>query len=136
MILCYIAVPIIPSFLDSLEHPTKANNLPFVGESQLICQNISREITNTSSVNEGAWNYVFGFPTHYVRDRHRQNAACFNKSSNVVTNLTTDGTVTITPERHMELSDENVQVGLMFASKAIMQLITNPFIGPLTNRYV
>jgi DHA1 family solute carrier family 18 vesicular amine transporter 1/2 len=36
--------------------------------------------------------------------------------------------------RHEDILDENVAVGLMFASKAIMQLITNPFIGPLTNR--
>ena len=37
--------------------------------------------------------------------------------------------------RHYDILDENVAVGLMFASKAIMQLITNPFIGPLTNKY-
>jgi len=29
---------------------------------------------------------------------------------------------------------ENRWVGVMFASKAFVQLITNPFIGPLTNR--
>jgi hypothetical protein len=29
---------------------------------------------------------------------------------------------------------ENQWVGVMFASKAFVQLITNPFIGPLTNR--
>lgn len=33
------------------------------------------------------------------------------------------------------LSSENVRVGLLFASKAMMQLIANPFVGPLTNRY-
>lgn len=32
------------------------------------------------------------------------------------------------------LSNENIRVGLLFASKALMQLITNPFVGPLTNR--
>ncbi|XP_048863621.1 synaptic vesicular amine transporter [Brienomyrus brachyistius] len=32
------------------------------------------------------------------------------------------------------LLNENVKVGLLFASKATVQLITNPFIGPLTNR--
>ncbi|XP_013930510.1 PREDICTED: chromaffin granule amine transporter [Thamnophis sirtalis] len=32
------------------------------------------------------------------------------------------------------LSNENVRVGLLFASKALMQLIANPFVGPLTNR--
>uniref|UniRef100_A0A0K0FR62 MFS domain-containing protein n=1 Tax=Strongyloides venezuelensis TaxID=75913 RepID=A0A0K0FR62_STRVS len=36
--------------------------------------------------------------------------------------------------RHETLSEENIQVGLMFGSKALVQLITNPLIGPLTNK--
>jgi hypothetical protein len=39
-------------------------------------------------------------------------------------------------ERHKELVDETAEVGLMFASKAFVQLISNPFVGPLTHRYV
>lgn len=30
--------------------------------------------------------------------------------------------------------NENEEVGLLFASKAIVQLIVNPIVGPLTNR--
>jgi hypothetical protein len=37
-------------------------------------------------------------------------------------------------KKHRELSKENVEVGIMFASKAVVQLIANPFVGPLTNR--
>lgn len=37
-------------------------------------------------------------------------------------------------ERHKTLSEENVHVGLMFGSKALVQLIANPLIGPLTNK--
>ena len=36
--------------------------------------------------------------------------------------------------RHKELVNENVEVGVMFASKAVVQLIANPFVGPLTNK--
>jgi DHA1 family solute carrier family 18 vesicular amine transporter 1/2 len=46
-------------------------------------------------------------------------------------------TVVVTPKRlskHEELLQENVEVGVMFASKAFVQLFTNPFIGPITNR--
>ncbi|CAI9569295.1 unnamed protein product, partial [Staurois parvus] len=32
------------------------------------------------------------------------------------------------------LQDENVQVGLLFASKAILQLLVNPLVGLITNR--
>uniref|UniRef100_A0A4W5QZW6 Solute carrier family 18 member 2 n=1 Tax=Hucho hucho TaxID=62062 RepID=A0A4W5QZW6_9TELE len=38
------------------------------------------------------------------------------------------------PKADDQLLNENVKVGLLFASKATVQLITNPFIGPLTNR--
>ncbi|XP_076033755.1 synaptic vesicular amine transporter-like isoform X2 [Oratosquilla oratoria] len=36
--------------------------------------------------------------------------------------------------KHDDLVKMNVEVGLMFSSKAFVQLITNPFIGPLTHR--
>ncbi|KAI6239346.1 Cat-1 [Aphelenchoides fujianensis] len=36
--------------------------------------------------------------------------------------------------RHETLSEENVHVGLMFGSKALIQLIANPMIGPWTNK--
>lgn len=38
------------------------------------------------------------------------------------------------PKSTSKLLNENVRVGMLFASKATVQLITNPFIGPLTNR--
>lgn len=39
-----------------------------------------------------------------------------------------------TRQRHETLAEENVHVGLMFGSKALVQLVTNPWIGPLTNK--
>lgn len=36
--------------------------------------------------------------------------------------------------RHDQLMEENFEVGLMFASKPIVQAITNPFVGAATNR--
>lgn len=35
-----------------------------------------------------------------------------------------------------QLDEVNVKVGLLLASKSAIQLIINPFIGPLTNRWV
>ncbi|CAF0881944.1 unnamed protein product, partial [Didymodactylos carnosus] len=37
-------------------------------------------------------------------------------------------------QKKLSLIKENGRVGIMFASKAFVQLLTNPFIGPLTNR--
>ncbi|CAJ0921793.1 unnamed protein product, partial [Mesorhabditis belari] len=36
--------------------------------------------------------------------------------------------------RHNVLAEENVHVGLMFGSKALIQLLINPFVGPMTNK--
>merc|ERR1719394_2296158 len=36
-------------------------------------------------------------------------------------------------QKHKELVEENFEVGVMFASKAFVQLIANPFVGRLTN---
>ncbi|RWS06940.1 Major Facilitator-like protein 4 [Dinothrombium tinctorium] len=35
--------------------------------------------------------------------------------------------------RHRELMDENLEVGILFASKPVIQAITNPFVGTMTN---
>lgn len=46
-------------------------------------------------------------------------------------------TTTRTPERqlrHEELINENLEVGIMFASKPIVQALANPFVGTMTNR--
>lgn len=51
-------------------------------------------------------------------------------------------TTTLTPEqmekkmRHKDLVEETVAVGMMFASKAFVQLLANPIVGPLTHKYV
>ncbi|XP_037949450.1 synaptic vesicular amine transporter isoform X2 [Teleopsis dalmanni] len=37
-------------------------------------------------------------------------------------------------ERHNELVGETVEVGILFASKAFVQLLVNPIVGPLTHR--
>ncbi|KAI1705552.1 major facilitator superfamily domain-containing protein [Ditylenchus destructor] len=37
-------------------------------------------------------------------------------------------------KRHDTLADENVHVGFMFGSKALVQLLVNPLVGPMTNK--
>ena len=37
--------------------------------------------------------------------------------------------------KKVQMNKLNTKVGIMFASKPIVQLLVNPFIGPLTNRY-
>lgn len=55
-----------------------------------------------------------------------------------VNNISSFAEATENPEmarlRHDYLLQENVQVGMMFASKAFVQLLANPFVGPLTHK--
>lgn len=37
--------------------------------------------------------------------------------------------------KHDELVDETYEIGFMLASKVVVQLLANPFVGPLTNRW-
>ncbi|XP_031164780.1 chromaffin granule amine transporter [Sander lucioperca] len=49
-------------------------------------------------------------------------------------NETTNATESSCLQDRAFLEEENVRVGLLFASKALVQLLINPFVGPLTNR--
>ncbi|XP_040011583.1 chromaffin granule amine transporter [Xiphias gladius] len=49
-------------------------------------------------------------------------------------NESTDATESSCLQDSVFLEEENVRVGLLFASKALVQLTVNPFVGPLTNR--
>lgn len=66
----------------------------------------------------------------------RNNARIFSSAGPVHTiNVTT-----MSPEealkklRHKDLVEETVPVGMMFASKAFVQLLANPIVGPLTHK--
>ena len=44
------------------------------------------------------------------------------------------GTTTKATPGYSIADNEDVRVGVLFASKAVVQLLANPFMGPLTNR--
>ncbi|XP_016067596.1 PREDICTED: synaptic vesicular amine transporter [Miniopterus natalensis] len=117
-------VPIIPSYLYSIEHQKNATEAPTTRPA----------LTASAS---GSFQSIFSF---------------YDNSTMVTGNSTRDLQGRLPPEattQHMvtntsagpsdcpredDLLNENVQVGLLFASKATVQLLTNPFIGLLTNR--
>ena len=49
-------------------------------------------------------------------------------------NLTKSQKETEKDQRHEDIVHESLEVGILFASKPVIQAIINPFIGPLTNR--
>lgn len=123
-----LPVPIIPSYLYSMDEatttatPLAKNNTPSPQYSSGSFQNIVSLYDNSVRVTSGDTTPSSmdqkGPPTVAtpVTLAPPNNSDC--------------------PKSDGKLLKENVKVGLLFASKATVQLITNPFIGPLTNRWV
>ncbi|KAJ8983021.1 hypothetical protein NQ317_014318 [Molorchus minor] len=107
-------VPIIPEFLYDINHP----GAPIEARSL-------RTLTTSTTA-----------PPPVICDRMNQNI----NYSTAATSTDDYNMTTIDPEelqksiRHKDLVQETVLVGMMFASKAFVQLLANPFVGPLTHK--
>ncbi|CAF0915491.1 unnamed protein product [Didymodactylos carnosus] len=107
-------VPIIPDYLYQLEH-----------ETDPIYQVLAKNCSNFAPVRRS--DYFQRHPTalhQYLVDINCTDLD--NWAMNVI--QIEHG------NKKIVLVKENSRVGIMFASKAFVQLIINPFIGPLTNR--
>uniref|UniRef100_A0A7N4PH80 Solute carrier family 18 member A2 n=1 Tax=Sarcophilus harrisii TaxID=9305 RepID=A0A7N4PH80_SARHA len=117
-----VVVPIIPSYLYSIKHENNATEIqtakPETGSptfsSIFSYYDNSTMITGNTTRARGQ-----GQSYKTVTEQMVVNA----------TSIPSD-----CPKEDKDLLNENVQVGLLFASKATIQLLTNPFIGPMTNR--
>ncbi|RXN20826.1 chromaffin granule amine transporter isoform X2 [Labeo rohita] len=109
-----VVVPIIPTFLYAIEHQTQERPSDAPSEAQLAS--------------------VFSL---YDNNTYTTSTANLTISSGANGSSGVNGS---SAERHgckedsEFLEEENVRVGLLFASKAMVQLMVNPFVGPLTNR--
>nr|CAH0112110.1 unnamed protein product [Daphnia galeata] len=112
-------VPIIPEFLYTIRHRhDPVNNVSVVTE---VTEPFG---TYTTSTIPGLFeNGAYEDPGINVTSRCLPDAAKHDPDSEYKYMA-----------KHNELIQENVEVGIMFASKAFIQLLTNPFVGPLTNR--
>ncbi|XP_066570479.1 chromaffin granule amine transporter [Amia ocellicauda] len=124
-----VVVPIIPSFLYATEFKTL----------ELIPNQTSPPTPQASTVP--AFSSVFSL---YDNVTYIPTDSTANASALVTSKAFNDSTTqmeTAIPASHNScvknshfLEEENVRVGLLFASKALVQLLVNPFVGPLTNR--
>lgn len=128
---CPHPVPIIPSYLYSIKHEKNTTEIqttkPALTASTLgSIQGIFSYYDNSTILFTGnsTGNATGGFPG----EQPYKTIA----TQHMVTNTST--VPSDCPSEDKDLLNENVQVGLLFASKATVQLLTNPFIGLLTNR--
>lgn len=133
LLLCL--VPIIPEYLYQMDHPEHA-----AGNFSKVSAQV---MTPTSTSASPIWSD--NNPANVAEDDQYMIATTkrpfFSARKQKITSPTSSVTnaTTLSPEdvelRHEELVEVNVRVGIMFASKAAMQLIANPFVGHLTNRW-
>ncbi|XP_030581115.1 synaptic vesicular amine transporter [Archocentrus centrarchus] len=114
-----VVVPIIPSYLYTLDESTDTlkNNITSQQNSPGSFQSIVSLYDNTvrlSGFNGTARTAELVPPTPTGTALPPNSTDC--------------------PRSTNKLINENVKVGMLFASKATVQLITNPFVGPVTNR--
>ncbi|XP_060698110.1 synaptic vesicular amine transporter [Hemiscyllium ocellatum] len=119
-----VVVPIIPSYLYALHH-----------------QPLEESPTQTPGVVSATrFQKIFSYYDNSTMITERESRPgdiqqAFTTTPSSVTNATgTADSNSSCLKKDKYLLNENVQVGLLFASKATVQLVTNPFIGPLTNR--
>lgn len=106
-------VPIIPEFLYNINHP----DAPLDGPPK------PPTTTTTSPI------------CLCPQNLRNQEISPFNNSLHNEENFTTVVDMkALQEERHRDLVQETGQVGIMFASKAFVQLLANPFVGPLTHK--
>ncbi|XP_032889847.1 synaptic vesicular amine transporter [Amblyraja radiata] len=116
-----VVVPIIPSYLYALQHQSPAENP--VASPEVISATRFQKI----------YSYYDNLTMETGKDGERGGNE-INATQPAVVNSTTAPGSNSSCLKHKDLLNENVEVGLLFASKATVQLVTNPFIGPLTNR--
>ncbi|RMC11343.1 hypothetical protein DUI87_11462 [Hirundo rustica rustica] len=120
-----VVVPIIPSYLYSIEHEKNATD-------------IQTTKPNLPSATMDSFQSIFSYYDNSTMVTANESEQ--TQPGELHQTQTEQMVVSVTPspsdcpKDDKELLNENVRVGLLFASKATVQLMTNPFIGPLTNR--
>uniref|UniRef100_A0A8C4RMC9 Solute carrier family 18 member 2 n=1 Tax=Erpetoichthys calabaricus TaxID=27687 RepID=A0A8C4RMC9_ERPCA len=123
-----VVVPIIPSYLYTAEH-----------EASLTKPHTERPDLGSLSSSDAFYS-IFSYydnstlVTSNTSAETTQSPASFPSSTTQTAVMNTTDADSDCPKKDKDLVNENVKVGLLFASKATVQLITNPFIGVLTNR--
>ncbi|XP_015987970.2 chromaffin granule amine transporter [Rousettus aegyptiacus] len=124
-----VVVPIVPTFLYATELK-EANASLGLGPAT----------SSRHALPSPAFSTIFSFFDNYtmaIEEGAPRGMAWTNGTSGTVTPPVT-GALSAPqnncPQDTEFLEEENVRVGVLFASKALMQLLVNPFVGPLTNR--
>ncbi|KAK3921923.1 Synaptic vesicular amine transporter [Frankliniella fusca] len=139
-------VPIIPEFLYDIRHPNETVLAAELAAEQAAAAAAAASAAAAAAAAAAATAATPApLPPCQPQGRPPDNASDLEfiaqptmapgASAKFIFNVTT-----MSPEealkklRHKDLVEETVPVGMMFASKAFVQLLANPFVGPLTHK--
>ncbi|XP_038641608.1 chromaffin granule amine transporter [Scyliorhinus canicula] len=117
-----VVVPIIPSFLYN-QHMAEMNNSAALKHPQAL---------PSTAFPDSAYSTDGQFMTQNTT--RTEGFEWRNTTEAPIVGLKTTAASVNCSKNDTFLSDENIRVGLLFASKAIVQLLVNPLVGPLTSR--
>ncbi|GJQ77093.1 hypothetical protein Trydic_g23664 [Trypoxylus dichotomus] len=112
-------LPIIPEFLYNINHP----DAPLDGSS----------VPTTTTATTTTVKILPPCSGEIVTTTEPDNFTLFSTEELTTVNQTALDEINRL-KRHKDLVGETVQVGMMLASKAFVQLVANPFVGPLTHK--
>ena len=125
------SVPIVPNFILKLEEASQNPEDIFNDTSgvqyTVICSNRTSNDLVNSLTNGTSWigpNFVSLLHSHVKCVREK----IVNETARAILKEESK------EEEYEEYGDANVKAGIMFGSKALMQMLFNPFVGPITNR--
>ncbi|XP_046828811.1 synaptic vesicular amine transporter isoform X1 [Vespa crabro] len=146
-------VPIIPEFLYDIKHPNATLSEHLDGNvnhrsgittitTTTPTTTITTTTTTTSPMSTPSTTPRCPCPLNISNNNNNNNSPLeflsITTMSQELAESTTINSTTIEQkekeQRHKELLEETVAVGMMFASKAFVQLLANPVVGPLTHR--
>ncbi|XP_037255284.1 synaptic vesicular amine transporter isoform X2 [Falco biarmicus] len=120
-----VVVPIIPSYLYSIKHAKNDTEI----------QTTKPNVVSTTMDNfQSIFSYYDNLTMVTGNESDQTGPGELPRAQTEQMTVNVTPSPADCPKEDKDLLNENVQVGLLFASKATVQLITNPFIGPLTNR--
>ncbi|EFN79390.1 synaptic vesicular amine transporter [Harpegnathos saltator] len=133
-------VPIIPEFLYDIKHPNATLDKDLEGSAPRQTT-VATTVSPTTTTTETAMSTTPKCPC--APNISVPNGLIFRQPTTIdnpaIDLETTTANLTLSEikkkeQRHRELLEETVAVGMMFASKAFVQLLANPIVGPLTHK--
>ncbi|OXU28083.1 hypothetical protein TSAR_013882 [Trichomalopsis sarcophagae] len=120
-------VPIIPEFLYDMKHPNATLSERLEGAEHHPPKLTTTTVAPTTSGCSCPTNGSNNSPLEFILSTSAT-------SIETTTINQTAAEILENRQRHKDLTEETVAVGMMFASKAFVQLLANPVVGPLTHK--